>query len=102
MDVMRTKYAKLKADTGFSKLMKTCPVLATWDDHDYGANDAGADYAKRVESQEIFLDFWGDASDSPRRKRPGVYDSHVFGSKGNNVKLCFGVLDGFTDQIEDL
>ncbi len=51
MDVMRAKYAKLKADAGFAKLMKTCPVLATWDDHDYGANDAGAEYVKQVESQ---------------------------------------------------
>ena len=53
MDVMCAKYAKLKADAGFAKLMKTCPVLATWDDHDYGANDAGAEYVKRVESQRL-------------------------------------------------
>ena len=51
MDVMRAKYAKLKADIGFSKLMDSCAVLATWDDHDYGLNDGGADYAKRAESQ---------------------------------------------------
>ena len=40
MDVMREKYAKLKADAGFARLLRTCPVMATWDDHDYGANDA--------------------------------------------------------------
>ena len=87
MDVMRAKYARLKADAGFSKLMKTCPVLATWDDHDYGANDAGADYVKRAESQRIFVDFWGDPADSPRHKRPGVYDARVFGPKGQRLQV---------------
>lgn len=87
MAVMRAKYAKLKADAGFAKLMKTCPVLATWDDHDYGANDAGADYVKRVESQRIFVDFWNDPADSPRRKRPGVYDARLFGPQGKRLQV---------------
>ena len=87
MAVMRAKYAKLKADDGFARLLETCPVLATWDDHDYGANDAGADYARKDESQKIFLDFWGDAADSPRRRRPGVYDAKVFGPPGRRVQV---------------
>ncbi len=87
MDVMQAKYAKLKSDPGFGKLMKSCPILATWDDHDYGANDAGADYAKRVESQRIFVDFWGDLAKSPRRKRPGVYDARVFGPPGKRLQV---------------
>jgi len=74
MNVMRAKYEKLGADAGFTKLLKTCSVLATWDDHDYGANDAGAEYSHRVESQTIFLDFWGDGEESVRRHRPGIYD----------------------------
>jgi alkaline phosphatase D len=87
MDVMRAKYAKLKADAGFARLLSTCPVLATWDDHDYGANDAGAEYAKRVESQQILVEFWGDPADSPRRQRPGVYDAHSFGPKGKRLQV---------------
>jgi alkaline phosphatase D len=87
MDVMRLKYAKLKADEGFARLLGSCPVLATWDDHDYGANDAGADYVMRVESQRIFVDFWGDAADSPRRTRPGVYDAHVYGPRGKRLQV---------------
>ena len=56
MAVMRAKYAKLNADPGFSLLRASCPILATWDDHDYGRNDAGASYAKKQESQKIFSD----------------------------------------------
>src|SRR5271168_4488725 len=67
MDVMRAKYAKLAAMPGFDTLRKTCPILATWDDHDLGANDAGSDYPMKDESQRIFLDFFGERADSPRR-----------------------------------
>src|SRR5436305_318514 len=30
MKVMRAKYARLAAMPGYQKLLKTCPVLATW------------------------------------------------------------------------
>ncbi len=87
MAVMRAKYAKLAALPGFQTLRKTCPILATWDDHDLGANDAGSDYPKKDESQRMFLDFFGDPDDSPRRHRKGVYDAHVFGPVGKRVQV---------------
>ena len=87
MDVMRAKYATLNADPGFSLLRGTCPVLATWDDHDFGKNDAGADYPKKREAQKIFSDFWGDPLSSPRRRREGVYDAHIVGPKDRRVQI---------------
>jgi alkaline phosphatase D len=63
------------------------PVLAVWDDHDYGANDAGAEYPMKAESQRMFLDFFGVAGDSPRRRRPGIYDARVFGPPGRRVQV---------------
>jgi alkaline phosphatase D len=87
MDVLRAKYAKLNADPGFSLLRASCPVLATWDDHDFGKNDAGADYPKKRESQKIFSDFWGDPLSSPRRRREGIYDAQTVGPKGRRVQF---------------
>ncbi len=87
MDVMRAKYAKLAAMPGFEAIRKTCPILATWDDHDLGANDAGSEYPKKDESQRIFLDFFGERADSPRRHRPGVYDAYVFGPEGKRIQV---------------
>lgn len=87
MDVMRAKYALLGEQPGYQKLKKTCPILATWDDHDYGANDAGAEYPKKKESQQIFLDFFGVPRNDPRRKQEGVYSAHVFGPKGKQVQI---------------
>ncbi|MDP4790509.1 MAG: alkaline phosphatase family protein, partial [Verrucomicrobiales bacterium] len=87
MAVMQAKYDVLAATPKFAELMKACPVHATWDDHDYGLNDAGADYEKRDEAQKIFIDFWGDAADSPRRTRPGIYEAKIYGEEGTRVQV---------------
>ena len=87
MQVMQAKYNRLRSIEGFEELMKSSSVLATWDDHDYGANDAGADYPKRREAEKLFLDFWKVPQDSARRSRPGIYDSQVFGPEGQRVQV---------------
>ena len=87
MDAMRKMYAQLGEQPGYRKLRKACAVLATWDDHDYGKDDAGAEYPKKKESQQAFLDFFGVPKDSPRRKREGVYHSEVFGPVGKRVQI---------------
>jgi alkaline phosphatase D len=87
MQVLKEKYNKLASVPGFQKLKTTCPILATWDDHDYGANDAGADYAMKQESQQLFLDFFGVPADSPRRKQAGIYHAATFGPPGKRVQV---------------
>lgn len=87
LDLMRAKYAKLASDAGFAKLLRTCPLMATWDDHDYGVNDGGAEYPQRAGSQQVFVDFWGDPAASPRRQRPGVYDAKRFGPPGKRLQV---------------
>ena len=87
MGEMSAKYEVLAAKPDFEKLRNACPVHATWDDHDYGVNDGGAEYTPRDESQRIFVDFWGDPADSPRRSRPGVYESAIYGEPGKRVQV---------------
>lgn len=87
MVVMRRKYAQLGDQPGFRTLRSETPVLAVWDDHDYGANDAGADYPKREESEQIFLDFFEVPEDAPPRQRPGIYDAQTFGPPGRRVQV---------------
>lgn len=91
MEVMRTKYAKLGASEPFRRLLESCAVLATWDDHDYGVNDGGASYPRRVDSQKQFFDFWKEPADSPNRKSPGIYTSQIYGPVGKRVQVI--VLD---------
>jgi alkaline phosphatase D len=87
MEVMKKKYAQLAARPGYQKLLKSCPLMAVWDDHDYGANDAGAEYPKKKESQQIFLEFFKEPKDSPRWTRPGIYDARVFGPPDKSVQV---------------
>ncbi|RMH93556.1 alkaline phosphatase family protein [Lysobacter pythonis] len=87
MRVLRRKYRQLSEIEGIERLRANVPVLATWDDHDYGEDDAGADYPMKEESRKIFLDFWGEPAGSPRRARDGVYTSHAFGPEGRRVQV---------------
>ena len=89
MGILANKYAQLGEVPGFRKLRESddCRVLATWDDHDYGKDDAGDEYPMREASQRVFLDFWNDPPDSARRKRPGVYASYLFGPPGKRVQV---------------
>lgn len=86
-EVMAEKYRVRKASPFFLALRKKAPLLATWDDHDFGGNDAGANYPMKVESQRLFCEFLDEPTDSPRRKRAGVYDAKVFGPAGKRVQV---------------
>jgi len=87
MATLERKWSLLAGNPRLQKLRQTCAILGTWDDHDYGADDAGSDYPKRRESQQLFLDFLGVAMDSPRRRQEGVYHSQVFGPAGKRVQV---------------
>jgi alkaline phosphatase D len=87
MAVMRAKYEQFSAVPGFVELRKNVPILGTWDDHDYGRNDAGAEYPMKRQSQQVFLDFFGVPKDSPRRAQEGVYHSEIFGPAGKRVQV---------------
>jgi alkaline phosphatase D len=85
--VLRGKYDLLAAQPGFAALRAAVPIMATWDDHDYGKNDAGAEFPRRAESQQLFCDFFGVPADAPRRRRAGVYDAAVFGPPQQSVQV---------------
>jgi alkaline phosphatase D len=87
MSAMEREYAKLAAQPGFAKLRADTPLVAIWDDHDFGENDAGGDYPQKGASRQVFLDFWGEPADSPRRDRDGVYAAYVFGPPGRRVQV---------------
>lgn len=87
MQQLWKKYQQLDAQPGFRKLRQTCPVMGTWDDHDYGVNDGGVEFPKKRESQQLFLDFFRVPKDSPRRRREGVYHARIFGPPGRRVQI---------------
>lgn len=86
-DVIREKYKIMEKLPGFVKLKATCPMIGTWDDHDYGKNDAGVEWEHKDGAQEAFLDFFGVAKDDPRRKQKGVYHAEIYGPVGKRVQV---------------
>ncbi|MCU0706032.1 MAG: alkaline phosphatase family protein [Fimbriiglobus sp.] len=89
---MASCYAELAAVPAFKRIRESTYIMATWDDHDYGNNDAGEEWVHKDDAQKQFLDFFGVAADSPRRKQKGVYWAETFGPVGQRVQVI--MLDG--------
>lgn len=89
MDTLRAKYARLEAKPEFQQLRSAAKMLAIWDDHDYGRNDAGKYYPFKDSSKEIFLDFFKEPANSERRRHEGIYKAEYlhFGDKTVQVIL---------------
>ena len=91
MQFLKKNYEIQKQDPDYLQFIKGKIVLGTWDDHDYGANDGGAEYPFKRESQQLFLDFLGTSKDAVGRKREGVYSAKTIVINRNKVKII--VLD---------
>lgn len=88
---LEAAYVQLGRDADFAKLRDGVPHLAVWDDHDYGVNDGGAEFAHKAESKAAFLRFWRVPRDDPRQQREGIYTAQIHGPVGQRVQ--FIVLD---------
>lgn len=66
-------YEELSDSPGYRRLREAVPLLAIWDDHDYGANNAGSEYPFQLESKAAFLKFFDVPPDAPMRRRAGIY-----------------------------
>jgi len=87
MAVMRARYQALGQSPFFQGLHSRVPVLATWDDHDLGQNDGGADYPMKKQAQKEFWDWLNEPAGSPLRKQEGVYQSRIYGPEGKRTQI---------------
>ena len=67
--------------------LKNTEKLIIWDDHDYGLNDAGANYIYKAESQQIYNDAWNIDQNDPRRSREGIYFSELKDIAGKKILI---------------
>ena len=67
--------------------LKNTEKLVIWDDHDYGLNDAGANYIYKAESQQIYNDAWNIDQNDPRRSREGIYFSKLKDIAGKKILI---------------
>ena len=91
IDLLRAAYALQAQVPNFSRLRERIAHSAIWDDHDYGLNDAGAEFPHKQASKQAFVDFWALAADDERRSRPGLHHALWVQHGGRRVQLI--VLD---------
>lgn len=70
----------------------TIPIIGTWDDHDYGWNNASKEYPIKAQTRDLALDFMQVPAEDLRRQREGLYGAYDFGPDGQRVKVV--LLDG--------
>lgn len=91
MSVLKEAYHTLSQQKEYEKIVQKIPIMATWDDHDYGFNDSGKEFYMKAGAQSAFLDFFKVPKNSSRRKQKGIYNSKVFETQKGSVKVI--VLD---------
>ncbi|WP_457618829.1 alkaline phosphatase D family protein [Lutibacter sp.] len=87
MNYLKRNYSLQKNNSDYLNFSKNIDVLATWDDHDYGMNDGGAEYPQKAASQQLFLDFFNIPKNDERRKQEGVYFSKDFTVINKTIKV---------------
>lgn len=96
-ETLKRDWSRLASNPDFASFRAQTPILATWDNHDYGKHDGGAEFALKQESKKIFLDFFEEPKESERRARPGIYDSVVIGPEGRRVQIILLDCRSFKD-----
>jgi alkaline phosphatase D len=87
MSEMLSKYRQQQSNLDYKKMREQVPIIGTWDDHDYGENNAGAEYPMKKQSRELFLDFIDEPKKTKRRAANGIYTSYTFGPVGQRAKI---------------
>ena len=81
---LHKNYIKQHKRTDYKNFRESKPkpyIDGTWDDHDYGVNDAGKDLNEKNLRQNLFLNFLEVPLKSKRRTRKGMYSTfqrHTF------------------------
>jgi alkaline phosphatase D len=88
VELLRQEYQNLKTNhtLGYAEFVQNKTILATWDDHDYGGNDAGETMPDRQERAAALWEFIG-LEPPANNRRAGMYSSATFGTVPNQVKV---------------
>jgi len=96
---MAARYRRQRTLPALAKLLTATSHVATWDDHDYGPNDADASYVMKGESLARFRRYWANPSFG-LPEVPGVFgrtrlgDVDLFLLDDRYYRSANGLLDG--------
>jgi alkaline phosphatase D len=81
------RYAAQFNQPGYAAFREKTPIIGTWDDHDYGRNNAGAEYKLKEITRDLALSFMEVPIGDPRWQREGLYGAYDFGTSGKMTKV---------------
>lgn len=81
------QYIKLNGIPPYKDLREAVPFLATWDDHDFGQQDGGADNPEKEEARRVFLNYWSYLKFSLPKDQKQIYHSRIVGPKKQQVQF---------------
>lgn len=85
MPTLTASYRKLSTRVEWDRFRRSVPMMTIWDDHDFGANDAGGSFAFKEYAEKIYESYWSSSAEV--KSRPGVYESHIVGPEGKRVQF---------------
>jgi len=86
LDELRESFADLAARPEFQALRASHPMMVAWDDHDYGANDAGGAFPFKRLAERLHETFWR-LSEEDLGAWPGTYYARAFGPEGRRTQV---------------
>ncbi len=84
---LQGEWNRLADKPEFQRARAAVPMMAVWDNHDYGSHAGGVEFPVKEASQQSLLDLFGEPVNSQRRRTPGIYDAKIFGPKGRRVQI---------------
>ncbi len=86
LDELRESFSDLAAREDFRAVRAKFPMMVAWDDHDYGANDAGKEFPFKRLAERIHERFWGLENEDVGAW-PGTYYERTFGPEGQRTQI---------------
>ena len=77
IDKLSKAYDDLAKNKFYKDFINSVPILAIWDDHDYGVNDGGADFLEKDKSKKLFLNFFNLSNHKVLKNRKGLYREKI-------------------------
>jgi len=84
LEGLQRAYQELSQSSSLAALREQVSVSATWDDHDFGADNADSSLPFKNQSLLLFKNFWKQTYAS---LSDGVYSSRTFESQGRTIHL---------------
>jgi alkaline phosphatase D len=84
LEYLTRAYSELENVQPLKELVARVPVSATWDDHDFGADNADGSLPYKYESMKLFRTFWKQDYAS---ECDGVYSAQIVEHQGRKIHL---------------